>query len=479
MELHKLSLIELSELLDKGEVTSYQLVRYFLTRIEQYDMQGPKVNAVLEINPEALQIAKARDIERVNGEKNSYLHGIPILIKDNISTDDMNHTSGGSLALAESYALRDSFVAQKLREAGAIILGKANMTEWANFMAKNMTNGYSSRGGQVKNPYGLDCFDVGGSSSGSAASVASGMVPISIGTETFGSILSPAANNMLVGIKPTVGLVSRSGIIPISPAQDVAGPITKTVKDAAILLQSIAGYDPEDEVTKSSVYVNTDYLRDIEDASLEGKRFGVLRTAFEKLDPARVKLINKAINECKELGAEIIDDLEIKDADSLDLLPLIYEFKPALNSYLENYTNTEIRNLADVIRFNHSNRNTLEFGQYYLIEAESTSGTLTESKYIKTKLRDLEICKDGLDKLIISNEIDALILPGNYGSGITARAGYPSITIPSGKTEDNRPFGITFSGLPFSEKQLIEIAYAYEKSTKHREWPLFDTPRSC
>lgn len=479
MELHKLSLFELNDLLDKGEVTSYRLVKYFLQRIEKYDKQGPKINAVLEINPEALQIAKARDLERANGQKHSVLHGIPILIKDNISTDDMMHTSGGSLALAESYALRDSFVAQKLREAGLIILGKANMTEWANFMAKDMTNGYSSRGGQVKNPYGLDCFDVGGSSSGSAASVASGMIPIAIGTETFGSILSPAANNMLVGIKPTVGLVSRSGIIPISPAQDVAGPIAKTVEDAAILLESLVGYDPDDEVTKSSAYVNRDYLKDINKASLEGKRIGVLRNAFTKLDPARVKLINQAINECEEMGSVIIDDLEIKDADKLDLSPLIYEFKPALNNYLENYTNTAIRSLADVIRFNHSNKNALKFGQYYLLEAENTSGTLTEPKYIETKLRDLTICKEGLDTLFIENELDAIILPGNYGSGITARAGYPSITVPSGKTEDNRPFGITFSGLPFSEKQLIEMGYAYEKGTKHREWPLFDTPKSC
>jgi amidase len=305
------------------------------------------------------------------------------------------------------------------------------------------------------------------------------MVPIAIGTETFGSILSPAANNMLVGIKPTVGLVSRSGIIPISPAQDVAGPIAKSVEDAAILLMNIAGYDPEDEVTRASIYADTNYFEDLDEASLEGKRLGVLRTAFTHLDPARVKLINKAIDKCNALGATIIDNLEVKDADKLDLTPLIYEFKPALNSYLEHYTNTEARSLADVIRFNYSNNSALKYGQHYLLKAEETSGTLTEPKYIETKIRDLDICKEGLEKLFLDNSLDAIILPGNYGSGITARAGHPSITVPAGFSEDNRPFGITFSGLPFSEKELIEIGYAFERETNYREWPSFVSPRSC
>jgi amidase len=471
--------MELKEKLDNEELTSEEIVSHFLKQISKLNKSGPKINAVLEVNPEALLIARARDMERKFEGPRGYLHGIPVLVKDNISTADMTHTSAGSLALANNYALYDSFVAHKLKEAGAIILGKANMTEWANFMTENMTNGYSSRGGQVLNPYGLGCFDVGGSSAGSGAAVAAGMAPVALGTETYGSILSPACNNMLVGIKPTLGLVSRSGIIPIAPSHDTAGPIAKSVVDAAIVLQAIAGYDSEDEVTYGSEFADLDYLENIESSSLNGKKLGVLKSAFKYLDPSRTKLMDRAIDECRKLGATIVYDLEIEDADKISFTTLHHEFKVALNSYLENYTDLEITSLTDVIDFNFRNKETLKFGQVHLLKAEATNGTFTDPEYIDGKTGDLKICRQGLKGLLEEHKLDALIVPGNYGSYFAASAGFPAITVPSGVSDDDRPFGITFVGEAFCEKDLIRIAYAYEKGTNYRVWPNFSEVNSC
>ncbi len=479
MQIHELSIMELHEKLENKELTSVKVVEYFLDKISKLNKHGPEVNAVLEINPEALLIARARDVERENDHARGYLHGVPVLIKDNISTNDMTHTSAGSLALANNYALYDAYIVERLKASGAIVLGKANMTEWANFMAENMTNGYSSRGGQVLNPYGLGCFDVGGSSSGSAAGVAAGMAPIAIGTETFGSILSPACNNMLVGIKPTLGLVSRAGIIPIAPSHDTAGPIAKSVIDAAILLREIAGYDELDEITYGANYAELNYLEDIEKATLNGKRLGVLRSAFKNLDPARESLMERAIGECKEFGAMVIDGLEIADSDKIDFSALHYEFKVALNTYLENYTDKTMKSLTDIIDFNFRNKETLRFGQKHLLLAEETEGTFCDPAYIDAKLRDLRVCRDGLSNLLEEHDLDALIVPGNYGSYFAASAGFPAITVPSGVSEDNRPFGITFVGKAFSEKELIKIAYAYEKETNYRVWPKFLSPENC
>ncbi len=327
---------EQQEKMESGELTSKELVLMYMDRIGKFDSAGPFINSVLEINPHALSIAESLDIERREKGPRSPLHGIPVLIKDNIDTGDQMHTSAGSLALANSYAQQDSFVAKKLREAGAVILGKTNMTEWANFMAEDMKNGYSSRGGQVLNPYGPGVFDVGGSSSGSGAAIASNFATVAIGTETSGSILSPSCQNSLVGIKPTVGLVSRTGIIPITHTQDTAGPMAKTVKDAAYLLDAIWGMDEKDTATKKIPSNIDSFVSSLGEHHLIGKRIGIPRESFfEQVDEEGNALMEAAIEKLKELGAIIIDPVEIPSAKykwTYDVLT--YEFKTGLNAYL-------------------------------------------------------------------------------------------------------------------------------------------------
>ncbi|MGZ4112943.1 MAG: amidase family protein, partial [Tumebacillaceae bacterium] len=330
---------DLQEKMASGEVTSAQLVLLYFDRIARFDKNGPKLNSVLELNPDALFIAEALDLERQVKGPRGPLHGIPVLVKDNIDTGDKMHTSAGSLALANSYAAEDSFVAKQLRAAGAVILGKANMTEWANFMTVNMPNGFSSRGGQVLNPYGPGQFDVGGSSSGSGSSVAANLATVAVGSETSGSILSPAGRNSLVGIKPTVGLVSRTGIIPIAHSQDTAGPMARTVADAAILLGALTGVDERDPATLSSEgrYLS-DYTTCLDANGLQGARIGIARDYYfaEELDEEQLALIEAAIEVLKQAGAEVIDSIAIENAKEIDdnYDVLVYEFKPALNAYL-------------------------------------------------------------------------------------------------------------------------------------------------
>ncbi|MHC0036178.1 amidase family protein [Pseudoneobacillus sp. C159] len=455
-----------------GELSAKELTLMYLHRIARMD---GNVKSVLEINPDALQIAAALDKEReINGPRGP-LHGIPVLIKDNIDTNDKMHTSAGSLALANSFAQEDSYVAKQLRKAGAVILGKTNMTEWANFMTEGMPSGYSSRGGQVLNPYGPGEFDVGGSSSGSGAAIAANFAAVAVGTETSGSILSPASQNSLVGIKPTVGLISRQGIIPIAHTQDTAGPMARTVKDAVLLLNALAGPDLNDPITLTNVFTG-DYTEYLNKDGLRGKRIGIARKPFfDYLSAEKKEVLDAAIQNLIELGAEVIDPVEVPSASrkwGYDVLT--YEFKADLNAYLKNlHPSYPIRSLKDVIEFNLENEEKmLKYGQKILLKSEETSGTLTEIAYINSLEEDqYYTTTQGIDATIIKHQLDAIVFPNNYGAAMPAKAGYPSITVPAGYSTKGEPVGLTFSGTAFSEGQLIELAYAFEQGTNARKAP--------
>lgn len=457
-----------------GTLSSVELVHFYMKRIARYN---DLINAVLELNPDAEYIAAALDAERKERGPRSPLHGVPVLLKDNIDTADKCHTSAGSIALKDAYAARDAFIVKKLRKAGAVILGKANMTEWANFMSDRMPSGYSSRGGQVQNPYGPGRFDVGGSSSGSAAAVAANFTALAVGTETSGSILNPASQNNIVGIKPTIGLVSRTGIIPISHSQDTAGPMARTVRDAALLLNFLAGEDPEDPVTGLAAFHQAqDYTAFLNANGLKGKRIGVPRPRFYEDCPAPiVACIDEALKAMEALGAEILDPVTIPEApaeESIDVL--IYEFKPALNHYLKSVApHVPVHSLRELIAFNAAHADAaLRYGQSLLEASEKTSGTLAEREYIQARLDDLRYARtDGIDRVMAEYRLDALVFPSSWGAGIAAKAGYPSINVPAGFTDEGEPVGITFTARAFEEPKLIEMGYAFEQTTRHRRAP--------
>lgn len=462
-------------MLDK--LKSKEIVMMYLKMISEYDKGSGNINSIIEINSDALHIAEAMDFELHNKGPRSPLHGIPVILKDNIDTGDKMHTSAGSLALANSYADRDAFIVQKLREAGAVILGKANLTEWANFMTENMSNGYSSRGGQVLNPYGPGVLDVGGSSSGPAAAVAANFTILAIGTETSGSILSPASQNSVVGIKPTIGLVSRTGIIPISHTQDTAGPIARNVTDAAILLSVMCGIDENDPITKTQYHNKfSDYTVYLDADGLKGTRIGVPRNVFyDNLEDDKLKLINNAIEKLKAEGADVVEPIDIPSAEmDTNYDVLLYDFKVDLNSYLSKLSpHVPVHSLKELIEFNAKvPEKRLKYGQTILEAAEKTSGTLTEPQYFDALSRDMEYSKNqGIDYIMDNYNLDALVFPNNYGAGIAAKAGYPSITVPAGYTENGEPVGLTFTSRAFHEPTLIKLAYAFEQATKHRVPP--------
>lgn len=474
-QLNEATISTIQQAIDSGELTSLALTKVYLEQIAKYNSTGAKINAVIEINPDAMHIAEALDVERNKSGKRGSLHGVPILIKDNIDSADKMHTSAGSVALADHYASADASVTKQLRAVGAIILGKTNLTEWANFMTQGMPNGYSSRGGQVLNPYGPGNFDVGGSSAGSGAGVAANFAAGAIGTETDGSILSPASSNSLVGIKPTVGLVSRTGIIPIAHSQDTAGPMTRTVEDAAIMLGGLAGEDPSDPATATNADRVTDYTPFLNINGLKNKRIGVPRNYQGELDETEQQLVNQALEDMKKLGATIVDPIELPN-ELPDSSVQFHEFKSGLNAYLGKFPATAaVRSLRDVINFNQTNANeALEFGQTTLIKSETKSGTLVDEEYISDRLMDLKFSQEKIQEVMDEQSLDAILFPNFYGSSIAAKAGYPSITVPAGYTETGKPVGVTFTGLAFSEAKLIELAYAYEQATNHRKAPKLD-----
>jgi amidase len=463
--------------LTSGEITSRELTLIYLDRIAAHDKNGLTINSVLCVNPEALFIASALDAERASRGVRGPLHGIPILLKDNINTKDQMSTSAGSLALAGSYAGEDATVVKKLRDAGAIILGKANMTEFANFMTDGMPSGYSSRGGQTLNPYNIS-KPTGGSSAGSGVAVACNFCMVSIGTETSGSILNPANLSSTVGIKPTVGLVSRSGVLPLSTSQDTVGPIARTVTDAAIVLSAITGYDESDAATGAMQWKgHGDYTQYLARGGLKGARIGIPRDYyFEELTEEQLAIFDAAVEVMRGQGAIIIDAANIKTARQIVYSSVVLnEFKSALNAYLSKLpAGAKLRSLKDIIAFNNEHPiEALRYGQTTLLAAETTTtGMLTETPYLRDRAADLRLCKDeGIDATLAEHQLDALLFPADFGARITSRAGYPSIIVPAGYTSEGVPFGVTFAGAAYSEPTLIKLAYDYEQSSLVRKPP--------
>lgn len=492
-DLEELTITDLQQGLQSGKYTSRQLVEKYSDRINDIDKKGPGLSSVIEMNPDAEEIAAALDRERKEKGPRSPLHGIPILLKDNIDTHDRMMTTAGSLALVGAKPQRDAFVAQRLREAGALILGKTNLSEWANFRSTKSSSGWSGRGGQTKNPYVLERNPCG-SSSGSGAAVAANLCAAAIGTETDGSVVCPSSANSLVGIKPTVGLVSRAGIIPISHSQDTAGPMARTVSDVAILLGAITGVDPRDEATNASRSKSvTDYTKFLDKDGLRGMRLGIARKHFgfnERVD----KLMTDLLAEMKKLGAVLIDPADVPTTgkfDDSEFEVLLYEFKADLNTYLAGLgPQAPVRSLKDVIAFNEKNsaREMPYFGQDIMTKAEA-KGPLTSKPYLAALRKNHLLTRaQGIDAVMKKNRLDALVAPtggppwptdwingdhftGGYSSA-SAVAGYPHITVPAGYVF-GLPVGISFFGGAFSEPTLIKIAYAFEQATKVRRPPQF------
>lgn len=467
------TIARLQTAMSSGEITSKELVIGYLERIARFDQAGVQINSVLEINPDAIYLAEALDMERGAGRVRGPMHGIPVMLKDNINTGDKMHTSAGSLALTNSYAPKDAFLAARLREAGAVILGKTNMTEFANFMTKGMPSGYSSRGGQTRNPYGPGQFDVGGSSSGSAAAVAANFCMVSVGTETSGSILDPSYYNGIVGIKPTLGLISRTGIVPITFTQDTAGPMARTVADAAILLGAMAGEDADDPATWTSRgRSSTDYTAYLDDQGLKGARIGINRGYEKEFTEEEKRLIEASIETMRRAGAEIIEGTDLPHiADHSRVL--LYEFKAAMNSYLASLgPSAPMSNLGEIVDFNHRHpKETLKYGQKLLLAAElETSGRMTEPRYLQDRLRDWRASREeGIDRVMDEHRLDALFCPGVTDS--PAVSGYPAVIVPAGYREDGQPFGVSFAGKAYSEPTLLRIAYAFEQEAPVRKAP--------
>ncbi len=493
-ELDELTIADLQKRMQSGEDSARSLAEKYSRRIEALDRQGPGLRAVLEINPDALAIAESLDSERKAGKVRGPMHGIPVLIKDNIATADRMNTTAGSLALEGAKSAADSHVAKRLRDAGVVILGKANLSEWANFRSTHSSSGWSGRGGQCRNPYALD-RNPSGSSSGSGAAAAANLCAAAVGSETDGSIVSPSNNCGLVGIKPTVGLVSRSGIIPISHTQDTAGPMCRTVTDAALLLTALAGADPSDAASRGA-RVEPDYTKFLDPRGLQGARIGVPRKGLFGQSPAADRIAEAAIAEMKKQGAVIVDPADIETVDafvgfgSSELEVLLYEFKADLNAYLAGLASTPVRTLKDLIEFNEKNkdREMPFFGQELFVRAEA-KGPLSDKDYRKALEKDLKISrKHGIDKTMDKHKLDALIAPtscpatlidlvnGDYGvngsSTIPAVAGYPDITVPAG-FDHGLPVGLSFFGRAWSEGKLISIVYAFEQATRHRRPPRF------
>jgi len=493
-ELDEVTVDELQQSMASGERSARSITELYLSRIDALDRQGPELRSVIETNPDALKIADELDDERRSNGPRGPLHGIPIAIKDNIDTSDGMTTTAGSLALEGSIPARDSFVAQKLREAGAIILAKANMSEWAYFRGERATSGWSARGGQCRNPYALDRNPCG-SSSGSGVAVSANLAALTVGTETGGSIMCPSSINGVVGIKPTVGLWSRSGIIPISHSQDTAGPMARTVRDAAILLAAVPGVDPRDDATAASEGNSyADYTQFLDPAGLQGARVGVARS-FTGFDPRVIALFDQAIEAMRESGALIIDPANLPPAawnDTLPLLVLEYEFKADLNAYLENLgPEAPVKSLTEVIEFNERNRDTEMpyFGQERMY-ASQARGPLTDETY-RNAVRAIQTGnrQDGIDALMSQYDLDAIIAPtmgiswmtdhikgdrleGGSSAGPAAIAGYPDVSVPMGFVS-GLPVGVSFFGRAWSEPTLLRMAYAFEQATSHRRPPMF------
>jgi len=493
-ELDEITVAQLQAAMESGERTARSITELYLARIEALDGRGPELRSVIETNPDALEIADRLDEERRANGPRGPLHGIPVALKDNIDTHDRMTTTAGSLALEGSIPLQDSFVARKLREAGAVILAKLNMSEWAYFRGERATSGWSARGGQCRNPYALDRNPCG-SSSGSGVAAAANLSALTVGTETGGSIMCPSSTNGIVGIKPTVGLWSRSGIIPISHSQDTAGPMCRTVRDAAALLGPVTGVDPRDPATAASEgNAHDDYTQFLDPAGLQGVRLGVARS-FPGFSPDVMAVFDEAVAAMGEAGAVLVDPANLPNAawnDAQPLLVLEYEFKANLNAYLASLgPDAPVKTLAEVIEFNERNADVEmpHFGQERLIASEAR-GPLTDQEYLDA-VRAIQRGnrEDGIDALMDEHNLDAIVAPtrgpgwktdhilgdslgGGSSAGPAAIAGYPDITVPMGFVS-GLPVGVSFFGRRWSEPVLLRIAYAYEQATNHRAAPTF------
>ncbi|HSY91557.1 MAG TPA: amidase [Candidatus Binatus sp.] len=497
-ELEEVTIAELQDGMKSGKFTARSLVEKYRARIDEVDKPaadkgGPALNAIIELNPDALSIAQALDQERKAKGPRGPLHGIPVLIKDNIDTADQMMTTAGSLALVGSKPPKDSFVAQKLRAAGAVILGKTNLSEWANIRSSHSTSGWSGRGGLTKNPYALDRNPCG-SSSGTGAGISANLAAVGIGTETDGSIVCPSSSNGLAGIKPTVGLVSRAGIIPISHSQDGAGPMCRTVRDAAILLGALTGVDPDDAATAASAgQSHTDYAQYCDPNGLKGARIGVARKYFGFSDTVDA-LMEQALAVMKQLGATLVDPADIPTLgkfDESELLVFMYELKADLNAYLARLgPGAPVRTLQDVIDFNERNRQKEMpyFGQDLFLKAQA-KGPLTEKEYVDALAKNHQLARtEGIDALMDQHQLDAIVAPtggpawltdlinGDHSAGgssnAAAVAGYPNINVTAGFLS-GLPVGISFFGRAWSEPGLIKLAYSFEQATKARQAPKF------
>ena len=487
-DLAEVGITELHDRMQRGELRSEELVHWYLDRIEAIDDGGPALNAVIELNPDALMIARSLDEEWRESGPRGPLHGIPVLLKANIDTADNMHTTAGSLALADHVAPTDAFLVSRLRDAGAVILGKANLSEWANFRSNRSSSGWSSIGGQTRNPYD-PLRNPCGSSSGSGVAVAANLVTVAVGTETDGSIICPASANGVVGIKPTLGLVSRSGIIPIAHSQDTAGPMARSVRDAAILLTAMTGIDPGDEATGTAPAATINYAANLAADALAGKRIGVLRShPGARNNPGVAELFELALRAMRDQGADIVDNVEvdITGARDAETVVLNVEFKHDLAAYFER-SQAPYDSLADIIAFNEDNADQVMpiFGQERMLAAQA-SGSLDDPAYVQALADSKRITREALDAAFDAHELDAIVAISNGPAWMTDHAngdsfrigssryaavsGYPNITVPMGFVYE-LPIGISFIGRPWSEPQLIAIAYAFEQKTRARRPP--------
>jgi amidase len=491
-ELEEATIADLQQGMRGGKWSARELAEKYIERIERFDRKGPALNSVIELNPDALSLAAALDRERKDGRVRSPLHGVPILLKDNIDTADRMQTTAGSLALVGTPAPRDAFIAARLREAGAVLLGKTNLSEWANFRSTHSSSGWSGRGGQTRNPYAVDRNPCG-SSSGSGVAVAANFAAAAVGTETDGSIVCPSSASGIVGIKPTLGLVSRSGIIPIAHSQDTAGPMARTVADACALLGALTGIDPRDRATQSSAgKSHADYTRFLDAGGLRGARIGVARKFFGFSDRVD-KLMADAIDALKRAGAIVIDPADLPSHgkyDDSEFEVLLYEFKADLNKYLAERGGGVPRSLKEIIDFNERNREREMpyFGQEIFLKAQA-KGPLTDKAYLAALAKNHRLARaEGIDAVMTRHRLDAIVAPtggppwttdlvnGDHFSGGSstpaAVAGYPNINVPAGYVY-GLPVGISFFGRAYSEPVLIRLAYAFEQATRHRRPPQF------
>jgi len=494
IDLEQLTVLDLQEAMDEGDISSRELTRFYLARIREVD---PLLNSVIETNRHAIRDAMRSDKHRRFEGARSPLEGIPVLLKDNVDTKRKGglHTTAGSFALLKARPADDAFLVEQLKAAGAIVLGKANLSEWANFRSTSSSSGWSARGGQTNNPYVLDRNPCG-SSSGSAVAAAANLATVTIGTETDGSIVCPAGATSTVGIKPTLGLVSRSGIVPISAEQDTAGPITRNVTDAAALLAVVQGVDPEDPATEDAAdFVDRDYLAALDSGVLEGMRIGVWREPAAENSEVEA-ILDDAVAALAAQGAVIVEDVKLPQmeaANEAEFPALLVEFKHDINAYLDNTPGKHPDDLSGLIEFNieHADKEMPFFGQEIFELAEETSGDLTDPEYLEQRATATDNARAAIDDAVAANDLDAIVAPTNNAawltdlengddftgfvssSGPAAISGYPNITVPAGFAREFLPLGVSFFGSRFSEPTLIAIAYAFEQATQAREAPTF------